>query len=402
MTTLTNYHSFIGRHWETGSVTNVYHHLGLKTPHTGQAPSEALLMGISGGAVMGYFSFAYEGHDPQCNILTRNTFDPWDTMLARLGIIQEIKQTNSKTKAVQNLLNCLENGVPAIIWADVWSLPYTALSAQDDMWAMMPLVVYGYDTADDLVHIADRAAVPLTVSTDTLAQARGRVKKQKHRLITLSQPRWEKLATAVQMGIHDCLKLYTENPPRRLGKNSFGLAAYQKWATLLTKPTGKQSWAKVFPAGRKLFAGLLSAYNFAFLFGKHGRAERDTYATFLTEAAQILQKPILNEAATHFRRAGEAWHTFSQQLLPDEIEPFGRARQLMEEDKQLFTQHGRQSLDRRLAIRQQLDDLKTHMERDFPLDSSQVTTLQNQLAEQLLHIRDIEQTAVQHLQTAIT
>ena len=85
MTVLPDYDRFTGRHWETGSVANALAYRGVKAPHTGHHFSEALLMGVSGGAVMGYFNFSYENYDPQTRILTRNTFDPWDTMLSRLG-----------------------------------------------------------------------------------------------------------------------------------------------------------------------------------------------------------------------------------------------------------------------------------------------------------------------------
>ena len=59
-----NYNQFEGLHWETGTVRNYYDFCGVKAPHTGKPYTEALLMGISGGAVMGYFVFAYQGIDP--------------------------------------------------------------------------------------------------------------------------------------------------------------------------------------------------------------------------------------------------------------------------------------------------------------------------------------------------
>lgn len=86
MMRLSNYQHFIGRHWGTGSVCNFYAYRGLIAPHTGQHYSEALLLGISGGIVMGYFQFAYEGYNLHVAILTRNTFDPLDTLLNRLGV----------------------------------------------------------------------------------------------------------------------------------------------------------------------------------------------------------------------------------------------------------------------------------------------------------------------------
>jgi hypothetical protein len=56
------------------------------------------------------------------------------------------------------------------------------------MWAMLPIVVFGYDEAGDSVAIADRARVALTTTTGELAAARSRVKETKQRILTLDQP----------------------------------------------------------------------------------------------------------------------------------------------------------------------------------------------------------------------
>ena len=157
MPILQDYNQFNGRHWETGTVANFLAYTGAKAPHTGNPYSEALLMGVSGGAVMGYFSFAYEGYDPYCRLLTRNTFAPLDTMLSRLGVVQHRRHTTSPQKAVANLVDVLESGEPAIVWADHFSLPYSAMPYDEGMWGMYPILVYGYDETTDTVHIADRA-----------------------------------------------------------------------------------------------------------------------------------------------------------------------------------------------------------------------------------------------------
>jgi hypothetical protein len=58
MPILPHYNEFKGRHWETGTVRNYYAYRGVKAPHTNEPYTEALLMGVSAGAVMGYFTFA--------------------------------------------------------------------------------------------------------------------------------------------------------------------------------------------------------------------------------------------------------------------------------------------------------------------------------------------------------
>lgn len=402
MPILDNYRQFDGYHWETGSLHNVYAYGGVAAPHTGQPYSEALFLGVSGGIVMGYFSFAYEGFDPQCNILTRNTFDPFETLLARLGIVQTVEQTANAGKAAAQLVDTLEDGVPAIVWADHWSLPYNALAPHEQMWGMMPIVVYGYDAEADTVYIADRSLAPLTVSTAELAAARGRVKKDKHRLLTVDLPDPDKLVSAVQAGIWDCIKLFTEKPPKGTADN-FGLRAYQHWAKLLTQPKQRLSWQKIFAPGAGMFAGLTSAYRFAFLFGKDetGDAERSRYADFLDEAAVLLNKPALCEAAHAFRRAADGWRTLGPILLPDAVTPLGEARALMTRRHQRFLGAGQAALDEMRQIDADLAALRRRMADDFPLRQPEVDHLREAIATQIMQIHDAEAEAVQALKDAM-
>ncbi|MBL8056381.1 MAG: DUF4872 domain-containing protein, partial [Anaerolineales bacterium] len=303
MPTLTHYRHFAGRHWETGTVHNYFASLGLTAPHTGRPYSEALLLGVSGGLLIGYFTFAYAGHDPHVALLSRNTFDPLETLLTRLGVVQHVRQTPNPDKAVRNLTEALEEGLPAIVWADACGLPYNHLALKDG-WAVFPILVYGLEP--EAVYIADRANVGLTATPAELAAARGRVKKDRHRLATLEAPNPDKLPLAIQQGLWDCLRRYTEAPVRN-AKANFGLAAFPRWAQALTKPSAKQSWDKVFPAGVKFYAGLTSAFD-RFGMGTHTAArDHALYADFLEEAAAVLGRPALGAAAEPFRAAARGW-----------------------------------------------------------------------------------------------
>ncbi len=400
MPTLTDYHEFAGRHWETGTVRNFLAYRGHTAPHTGQPYTEALLMGVSGGAVMGYFPFIYEGVDPMCRILTRNTFDPLNTLLARLGIVQTILQTSLPARGVANLVDTLDSGLPAIAWADAYSLPYNAPRPADAMWAMYPLLVYGYDETRDIVHLADRAAVPLTITTAQLHTARARIKKDKFRLLTLGAPNPDKLASAVQAGIWDCIKLYTETPPKG-SCNNFGLQAYRFWAEQLTRPKARLSWERIFPAGRPMFAALVTAFEDTNVSSRAPRADRDAHAEFLDEASIILNRPPLREAARHFRRAGEAWDALSLALLPDEIPPFRETRENMLRRAQLFIEQGNDSLDERIALKDRFAALFKEMETNFPLDPPGAASFREILAQQVMRLHDVESEAVAALRDAM-
>ncbi len=402
MPILDKYSHFHGRHWETGSVHNFMAYCGYTLPHNGEPPSEALLMGVSGGAVMGYFSFAYKGYDPQCNILTRNTFDPLQTLLSRLGVEQNVRQSTNEDKGRRNLIDTLEDGSPAIVWADPFALLYNNMPGDEGLWGMIPLLVFGYDEGNHMASIADRAGVALTASAHELDAARSRVKKIRQRMLTLGPPNAGKVASAVSAGIQDTINLYTKKPPKGAAHN-FGFAAYRHWADLLTKPKMRASWEKEFPAGPRMYAGLTSAYDFINHFGKgqDDPAERQLYARFLDEAALILEKPALREAADHFRSAGRAWEALSQALLSDAIPLLGETRQLMQRRHQAFIEQGNEALTEIKEIDNRLGELRQEAEHDFPLSEGDAVAYRQQIAGRVMDVHDLEQEAIQILAAAL-
>jgi hypothetical protein len=404
MTILKDYDQFTGRHWETGSVHNHLAYQGVKAPHTGEPYSEALLLGVSGGVVMGYFSFAYEGYDPMARILTRNTFDPLERILSRLGVVQNVLQTTNPVKGKKNLLDLIESGVPPIAWADYYWMPYNALAKEAGMWAMFPLVVYGYDEAGGVACIADRSRVPLVVSTQVLDEGRARVKKDKFRLVELEPPNPSKLNAAVKQGIWDCIRLFTEKPPKG-GRDNFGFAAYQRWAEVMVKPNARESWRRVFPPGEKMYAGLCSAFTDIRLFGKgegeSSAADRGLYADFLEEASLLLELPALNEAAGLFRKSGRAWQDLSEALLPDGIEGFGETRRLMLKRQALFLDQGMKGLEEMEKIDVRLREIKAQMKAHFPLDEAGVTNFSESVREHVLKVQEVELEAVEKLRQAM-
>ena len=287
MPILDNFNEFAGRHYETGTLRDALAWEGVRAPHTGEPPSEALLLGISGGIAFGYFTFHYQGYPPHLALLTRNTFDPLTTLLERLAIPRDVRQTASADRGAANLRAALEEGHAAIVMADSFSLPWTLLPPDERNWAMTPLLVHGLD--DDHAWIAGPSSQSLVIPAATLAAARGRVKKEKFRVTTLGAPDFSRLESAVEAGLQQCLSLFTEGPPRG-SRNNFGLVALERWAELLTNTRNKQSWARYFAPGRDLMMALAGnhtqpgAFGFIELWGFDGM-ERAACADFLDEAA---------------------------------------------------------------------------------------------------------------------
>lgn len=399
MAMLANYQQFEGLHWETGPLRNALDYQGFTAPHTGEPLTEALLFGISGGVVAGYFVFEYEGHDPWLHFLTRNSFDPMPTIIDRLGIETTVKGTTSAEKAIVNLTGALEAGKPALVWADAASLPYNNQSPQPDNWFMLPVLVYGSE--NDTVHVADRAHVPLTVAAATLALARARVKKDRQRIMMIDSLDLDRLPAAVEAGIDECIRNMTEAPSRKPMTGKFGLVAYQRWADLLVDRKSKQGWAKQFAPGPRLYAGLKMPVHYMNFWDAGGPVSRQQYADFLHEAAVILGKPALNEVAQQFRAAASLWQQLNARLLPDDVPAFKQTRELMQHDYDLFMTQGAESLPERRDIKQRLDMLENDMATNFPLDDNEAATLRDSLREVILQIHDAEGAALNDLKAAM-
>jgi hypothetical protein len=393
-----------GRHWETGSIHNALALQGIKAPHTGKPYSEALLLGISGGIAFAYFTFEYKGYLPHVAILTRNTFNPFQTTLERLGIAQDIQQTNKAETAEKNLMNALESGLYPVLWADQFSLPYNGLPADEPMWGMMPIL--GLESDGKSVSVADRSSQAFHLSMTELTRARGRVKDDKYRLTTLDAPQATKLASAVHKGICQAISLFTEDPPRG-ARHNFGFAAYEKLAELLVNTRNKQSWERFFAPGIRMYHALAGspvqpgAYHWINTWGSADGAERGLYADFVLEAAQILKRPSLKDAAEKFRKSHQLWLTFADALLPDDVPLLCESKKLIQKKHDLFVDKGEVALPEMKQIHTRLNELLAQAENNFPLSDIEVVEFRSNLRDILIKIKVVEQQAMELLQRAI-
>lgn len=151
-----------------------------------------------------------------------------------------------------------------------------------------------------------------------------------------------------------------------------------------------------------MLSGLRWVYEDIMTFGKDGHAERDMYAAFLDEAAVILRRPALREPASHFRVAASAWDELAAILLPDDIEPLGEVRRLIDERHKAFLTQGNPALERMKAIDTRLAEIRADIAvHGFPLDDAGVNAFRQRLAEQVMQIHDREEEAVRALQAAM-
>lgn len=392
---------FNGLHYETGSVHNLLALQGIKMPHTKSAPSEALLLGLSGGITFGYFSFAYKGIDPHVALLTRDTFNPLEKLFDRLGVVRTVKQTTEASKAEKNLVDALENGQPVLVWADQFSLPYNTYDGLlgNDMYMMIPIVVFGYNSKKQTIDIVDQSRVPMTISMSILTKARAKVKKEKFRQATLTIPSFDKLTQGVNSALRACIQSFHSSPIKGYA-NNFGFAAYQRWADVLVNDKDKQSWSKIFPIGRPMFAGLASAFERIELFGTSGAASRPMFADFVDEASTILNKPALRESAKQIRSLAHHWENLNNALLPDKLPLFKETRELMLEKRDLFWQKGEKARSEIKNINIRVKAIRTKMEKNFPLSDAEALAFKQNLREHILQLHDAEKEAITALEKA--
>ncbi|MFW5709411.1 MAG: BtrH N-terminal domain-containing protein [Chloroflexota bacterium] len=392
MTILKDYHQFDGRHYETGSLHNVL-------TYQGRTISEELLLGISGGIIVGYFSFAYEGYDPHVVVLTRNTFDPFDRILDRIGIVQDLYQTTSEEKACSNLEAVLESGNPALVWVDMYSLPYVLPIRDDDMSMMIPVVVYGVE--NETVHIADRASLPLTVDVHAFSEARSAVKKVRYRLLAVDDVTMSRLPGAVEQGLHDTIRLFEGDVPVKPAAKSIGYAGMSRWADCLTKRSDRQSWQKIFPPGPKMYAGLTTCFTSLMTTTGPG-ADRQNFANFLDEAAVIIDRPALRAIASAYREMVSLWVDLADAHLPASVPILAEARDLLRKDHELFVNEGQGAQKARKQIHNHLGEIRGTMDSDFPLTEDEAEHLRTDLADRVLALRDREQARIEELKAALS
>ncbi len=242
--------------------------------------------------------------------------------------------------------------------------------------------------------------VPLKASRKELAAARARVKKEKFRMMTLDVPSFDKLAQNVDTALRGTVKSFFTSPIKGYASN-FGFAAYQRWADILTNDKDKQSWNRIFPTGRPMFAGLTSSFDRIETFWTGGAASRPAFGDYLDEASLILKRPALREAAKQFRSLAPAWNSLCTALLPDEIAPFKEARELMVQKRDLFQQNGAASLKDIKKIHERLAKIRASMQKKFPLKGSAELDFKENLRSHILKVYDLEHKAITALDAAL-
>ncbi len=265
------------------------------------APSEAWLLGLGGGVSLQYNAFEYAGAPPLVYIGTRcNPQYAYDAAFVEraldgLGYQAVVAEATSAKKAERQLLEALDNG-PVICWVG-----REALLDLDAMGGATPWVVVVHDVEDGVAGVEDCRAGAIEVSLERLAAARAAVKKQKHRIIGLGARR-PVAKDAVRAAVRRCVEDLDGEVVLGGSKKNFGLAALEKWATLVDDDTDVKGWPRLFGAGYGLLGGLRQIYAWVHA-STDGAGFRPMYAEFL----RATKTPALVDAAELVDANGEGW-----------------------------------------------------------------------------------------------
>jgi hypothetical protein len=143
-------------------------------------------------------------------------------------------------------------------------------------------------------------------------------------------------------------------------------------------------------------------FGWARTFPSNQTDDRTLYANFLDEAALILERPGLKKAGEQFRASSKAWIDLSEAALPNEVPLLKETKELLLLKHDLFIDSGDRGLEEIRKADKRLSEIYSLAAGEFPMSDTEVKSMREGLAEHVMNISNIEQEAIDLLQTAMT
>ena len=360
---------------------------GIVDPRTREPFSEAMVFGIAGGIGAGVFSFYYE--KPEFSSfyiagrhLWQDDLEYLNRAAARFGVATQVWESGGARAAENHLVTALERG-PVIAWVDLAHLPHRAMPASWSGGGYHVVVVYGM--SGDSAMIGDLADDPIEIPRAQLAEARARIRKQKHRLLALDgAPGKLDLGKAVANGIRASQQGLVAGRTK-----NFTIESFDAWATQLEGSSAKDSWNRMFPPGPRLWRGLTSIYDFIEHYGTGGGLCRPLMAEFLEEAGGAR----FHALAERYAALGRRWSELADAALPDTVPDFRAAKGLLDRKAERVLSGGEGAGE----IWNELDRLEHRPAGDFPISADEASTLRGRLAPLVRQVYEEERAAADAL-----
>jgi len=369
---------------------------GVRDPHTCEPFTEAMLFGIAGGVGVGVAAFRYEKEDFSSFFLAgrHSWFDDLaylSSALALVGIKPTVTESSGAKAGEKQLRETLEAG-PCIAWVDMAHLPHRALPAEFSGGGYHVVPIYRIDDDAKTALIGDQTDSPIDIPLSDLATARGRIKKQAHRLLSIphASPKLD-LAALVKGGLRTCHASLTAKPDKGPLAMST-LESLRRWRDRLANSKDKESWEKMFPPGKNLWRALTWINLCIEWYGTGGGLCRPMMADFLTESGAALKDTRMQALGRQYADLGREWSELAADALNESVPPFRHARKHYARYAELLTTNG--SIDDKRAVWAKLDALAAQAAECFPLSEEQSADLRGELQGRLSKIVAAEETAL--------
>ncbi len=360
-----------------------------------EAPTEAMVFGVAGGIGAGVFAFRYEKENFSSFFVSGR--HRWDddlafiqTAVGRFGAEARITESGGAVASERQLDEALARGGPVIAWVDAAHLPHRALPRIYSGGAYHVVVVYGSSDSGEAFRIGDLADEPFEISRSDFSAARGRIKKQKNRLLTLEGAADRDLATAIHEGLAACHHGLLHGRMK-----NFTIEAFSSWAERLSGKVDKESWDRMFPIGGPLWSGLTSIFDYVEFYGSGGGLMRPMFATFLREARVLTGDERLGALAEAYSELGGEWSALAESALPDGVEAFEEAKRLLTTKSELFFSGG--SSEQIADVWKRLGEMRDRAQEAFPLSSFEASDLRRALQSRVRQLYEREVAAAEAL-----
>jgi hypothetical protein len=263
------------------------------------ALGEGMVFGLGGG--LGFFYARDARWSPPFYAVGRGG-DLEVDLAHHLDVPVEVLEGDDPHEARRWVLDALSRGTPPVVWADIAELDYLHVGLSNTRHS---IVVAGWDTADDVVWIADNDREELQrTSAAVLAAARssaGFPSPNRHRTYVYD---WPTALPDPRRAVHRAVERAVANM-RGSGTSVGGLVGRHGL-------DGVQALADDFPAWPRHFGGDLDRalgglWIFIVKAGTGGTMFRSLHAEFLHDAAGLLDDRYLRSAAEAYDRAVAGW-----------------------------------------------------------------------------------------------
>ena len=364
-------------------------HAGVRAPHTGAPFSEAMVFGIAGGIGAGMFTFHYAKENfSSFFVAGRHLWHDhaaWALAAAkRMGLKDVVKESSGVKPGEKQLRELVDGGRPVMVWLTFRGRMYHVAT------------VHAIDDSAGTALVGDLGDELIPVPLAELADARGRVKKDRNRLLALEPSTGvPDLETLVRAGLAACADGLTNARMK-----NFTLQAFATWADRLDGSRAPDAWERIFPPGPHLFQGLKSIAEYVEHNGTGGGLCRPLFAEFLAEAGSALNDRALTALGRRYAELGREWTALADAALPDEVPAFRRAKELLGRTVEAERSEAGPDDAGLPECRKAMEAFAARMKEGFPLDAAAGTALRRELKRRVMALYEAEVAAVAELEKA--